>query len=247
MPLSVGKIALESALAEIYGDVGAYKNVSEFAKRKAQAIYDFAKTGIPMTILTNEPGSVSGAMTAGPVKATGLGGFDKPVPGMGLAAAKPLLMTEFIALWSHGNSVTTAKIFAKKHATAVFNYYSQAMILTKDESAGPLPAPPPAGPVTGPMTGIGGDLTDSPGMGFDAAKPILEAEIKRIWSQIGNAPPAAVPKLAKELSEAIHNFCIQGKVNTTGVIIAPAAVAPPPAPPSGAYMVGTGTAQGTIS
>jgi hypothetical protein len=243
MPLIAGKEALKSSLAGMYADVGGPKAVNEFAKKKAQAIADFVITGIPMTILTNEGGGVSGGMTSGPVKATGLGGFDKPVPGMGLAAAKPLLEAELISIWSHGGANISAPVYAQKMSQAIFNYFSQAKIQTKDQSAGPLPAPPPAGPVTGPMTGKGGTLSDSQGKGYSAAKPTLEAELKRIWSQIQTAK--SVPEFAKEMAEAIHNFCIEGKVETVGVIVAPAAV--DPVSGSGGYFPGTGTATGTVS
>jgi hypothetical protein len=247
MPLAVGKETLKSDLLAMYSDVSAFKDVGTFAKRKSQAIADFVITGIPMTILTNFPGGVAGAMTTGPVLATGIGGFDKPVPGMGLASAKDILKADLIDLWSHGGANVSAAVYAEKMATAIFKYYSEAIIQTLDTSNSPLPAPPPAGPVTGPMIGIGGTLSPVPGTGYSSAKPLLEAELKRIWSQIANDNPRSISLFAKDLSDAIHNFCIEGKVDTIGVIIAPAAVAPPPAPPAGGYFPGTGTATGVVS
>jgi hypothetical protein len=245
MSLEDGKVKLEEDLYQMYVDIGEYKSVDTFAKRKAQAIYDFAKTGIPMTILTNAPGAVVGYVTQTPVQAVGLGGFDSSAPGMGLAEAKVIFQTDYVTMWTHGGANITARIYAKKHAEIIYKYYKEAKILTIDISVGLLPAPPPVGPVTGPMIGTGGDLTSIQGIGFDAAKPILEAELIRIWSQISYENYHTVPQFALEMADAIHKFCIEGQVNTTGVIIAPAGVSPKSG--SGGYFVGTGTAVGTIS
>lgn len=245
MPLAVGKVALESVLLGLYSDVAAVKATPEFARKKAQAIYDFVITGIPMTIITTFPGPVAGAMTAGPVKGLGLGGFDKPAPGIGLAAAKPLLKQELITLYTHGNAPGTPQKFATGMATAVFNYFSQAMIQTMEDTHSPLPAPPPAGPVAGPITGKGGTLSNAQGAGYSSAKAKLESEFIRIWSKTDKE--ISVEEFATEMSEAIHAFCIEGKINTVGTFVAPAAVAPPPAPPVGAYLPGVGTGTGTVT
>ncbi len=222
----------------MYSDVGSLKSAPELAKKRAQAIYDFAKTGVPMTIITTFPGSVVGAQTAGPVKGKGLGGIDKPAPGMGLAAAKALLKQDLVSLYAHGNSPRDPMTLAKQEATAIFSYFSQAIVMTNDETSGPLPAPPPAGPVTGSIKGKGGVLSDSPGNGYDSAKSKLESELTRIYEQIQEVRSA--DQFAAEISEALHSFFIQGKVETTGTFVAPAVVAPPPAPPNGAYLPGVG-------
>lgn len=238
MSLTAGKSALQSALEAMYNNIGSEVSVPVFAKKKAQAIYDFVLTGMPMTIITTFPGPVVGAMTAGPVSGTGLGGFDKPAPGMGLSAAKPILEQDLIAMWTHGNSAKSAAEQAQKEATAIFNYYSQAIIMTTELTAGPLPAPPPVGPVTGPIIGIGGVVSAAPGTGYSSAKPILEAELIRIWSQIRSE--VSIASFAKDIATAIDAFCVQGKVDMIGTFSAPAVVALPPAPPNGSYMAGTG-------
>lgn len=247
MPLTQGKTALEAELLAMYTDIGQIKSVPEFARRKAQAIYTFAHTGVPMTIITTFGGAVVGAMTAGSVKGTGLGGFDKPVPGVGLSSAKSTLKQDLIRIWTHGNMVSSAQHFAHETAEAIFKYYSQTMILTKEDTYSPMPAPPPVGPVTGPIFGKGGTLLDAYGTGFDAAKPILENELIRIWNQIDYQNLHTVEQFAIEMSEAIHAFCIQGKVDTIGTFTAPAAVALPPAPPNGAYFPGVGAGSGLVT
>ena len=245
MPLLSGKETLKSSLMSMYSDVAGLKSVDIFAKKKSQAIASFVVTGIPMTVLINLPGGVVGSMTSGPVLASGIGGFDKPVPGMGLSSAKSILETDLVALWTHGGANVSAAVYSDKFSLAVFKYFSEAIILTLDTSNSPLPAPPPAGPVTGPMIGLGGTLTNAPGIGYGAALPTLESALKASFGAVGSE--IAIAKKAKDVTEAIHNFCIQGIVNTTGVIIAPAAVAPPPAPPNGAYFPGTGSAAGAVS
>lgn len=206
MPLSSGKDALRKELEALYGDVKAFKSVAEFARRKASAVNDFVLTGEPKTLIT----------FTNPATGTGIGGLDKPAPGMGLAAAQPIMMAKFIEIWTHGNAVKSPAEFAQKMSEAIFTYYSQAMVLTTD--VGPLTPPPgPPPPLTGSSTGIGGVLSSAPGSGYAAAKPTLEAEFKRIWSQVQSA--GSVPKYAQELALAIHQFAIQGKVTTNGVIV----------------------------
>jgi len=239
MPLSTGKSSLEATLVQLYTDGKDLHTVEEFARRKSQAIYDFVHTGIPTTVIATFPGPVIGAMTAGPVAGTGLGGFDKPAPGMGLSGAKEILKTTLIAIWSHGNAVRTYEEIARRTAQAIFEYYDQAVIMTIDVTAGPLPAPPTAGPVAGPIAGIGGvNSTSAPGSGYDSVKGALESEFIRIWKQIDYHAPRTVPQFAEEMSEAIHAFCKEGIVNTVGAFVAPALV--DPLTSSGAYFPGAG-------
>lgn len=208
MSLSSGKSNLESALVSMFSDVGALKSVETFAKRKAQAINDFALTGIPKTVISFST----------PFTGTGIGGLDKPAPGMGLPAAKPLLQAEFIQIWTHGNAASSPAIFAKKEAEAIYTYFSQAKVQTID--LGPLGSNPEDGGsfFSGSSTGIGGLLAPVPGMGYSAAKPILEQELIRIWTQVKGE--RSIAAFASEMAAAIHDFCSQGKVATTGTIIA---------------------------
>jgi hypothetical protein len=239
MPLASGKSSLQSVLESLYSDVGALKSVPEFAKKKAQAVHDFAITGMPMTLITTFPGSVSGAMTSGPVKGIGIGGIDKPTPGMGLDAAKALFEQELIGIRRHGNKAHAVPEIAQKEAAAFFNYFSQAIVMTKDETSSPLPAPPPVGPVAGSISAKGGIGKDSPGSGYDSARSKLEDALTSIWSQVKEAK--SLEELTRQEVEAYHAFFIEGKIETKGTFIAPAVVAPPPAPPMGAYLPGAGT------
>lgn len=245
MPLAVGKVALEAALGGQFGDTSGSPAAGS-AEKTAKAIVDFVKSGVPMTMITTLPGAVNGGVTSGPVTGKGIGGIDKPSPGMGLEAAKAILETELTAAMTHGGAATAAPAQASKVASAIFNYFSQAIVMTEDQSSGPLPAPPPAGPVTGPMTGQGGVVSSTPGKGYDSAKSKLESDLKDIYSDTSEGSDAA--SKAKKMAEAIHNFCKEGKVQTQGTFTAPAVVAPPPAPPNGSFLPGQGTsASSTLS
>lgn len=246
MPLAIGMVALEAALVKAYSDVGAEKPTDGFAKNIAQAINDFVLSAIPMTLIVTMPGSVAGAMTSGPVQGKGLGGLDKPVPGMGLDAAKALLEQSLVQIMTHGNASAPAAEKAKMKAKAIFDYFSQAIIMTEDKTSGPLPAPPPVGPVTGSIEGKGGVISSSPGGGYSSAKGKLESDLKAIWSQVSESKSVADQAAAE--AKAIHDFCKEGKIETKGTFIAVAAVAPPPAPPMGAYLPGIGASiMGKIS
>lgn len=200
MPLALGLPALQAELLALYLDTGAEKSVDVFAKKKAQAINDFVLTAIPMTQI----------IFAGPAVGTGIGGLDKPAPGMGLDAAKVILEQQFIAIWTHGGGVKPPAVQAQLTALAIFTYFSQAMVMTDD--LGPLD------PITmsGASTGKGGVVSSSPGKGYASAKPALEAELKRIWSQV--KAERSVAQFSKEMAQAIHDFCKEGKVTTVGVI-----------------------------
>lgn len=242
MSLSSGKADLESTLAGIWSGEGTLRSVAEYAADISQAIYTFAHSGIPTTIIITLPGAVSGAMTAGNVMGTGLGGFDKPVPGLGLTAALPGLKSDLVEVWSHRNSIKTFPVVAQQTAEAIFKYYNSAIIKTKDETHGPVPAPPATGPAAGPIFGKGGTISDSFGTGFDIALPLLKNACIQIWSQIGKE--ISREEFANNLGDAIHAFCIQGKVTTVGAFVAPAVVSPDSL--SGAYLPGIGSAVGIV-
>lgn len=238
MPLVTGLVDLQKELESMYSDTSNSKNASVFAKKTADAICKFVKTGIPMTVITTFPGAVSAAMTASSVAGKGLGGIDKPVPGAGLMAAKSILEQELSLAFNQGDNQTVAKVQAQKVATAIMNYFSQAIVMTNDKTDAPVAAPPPAGPVTGQIKGNGGVLTDKPGKGYDSAKSDLENDLKAIFERVKDTSSAS--DKAKKIAEAIHKFCAEGKIETTGTFVAPAVVAPPPATPDGAYLIGQG-------
>ncbi len=246
-PLASGKSDLKSDLAAIFGDVNKKNSASDMGKRVAAAIDKFVVTGKPMTIITTMPGSVAGAMTGGPVMGKGIGGLDKPAPGMGLDAAKAILKSQLENIFGAVNANITADDKADQIANAIFSYFSQAIVMTDDMSMGPLPAPPPAGPVMMPKLkgkgGVGG--SSSPGKGYSSAKSDLESALGNIFGEVDSKKSAG--DQAKEISDAIHAFCKEGKVDTDGMFVAPAVVAVPPAPPMGAYMPGVGMGMGKIS
>lgn len=236
MPLSAGKSELTSSLATIFGDVGGPKDARLFAQRKAQAVKAFVLTAKPMTLIITMPGPVAGAMTGGPVEGKGLGGHDKPSPGMGLNSAHSILTQNLIEIYTHGNVATDYHVFASKIAGAVFSYFSEAMVMTKDKSKSPVPAPPTSGPAAGAIFGIGGVEKDIPGIGYDAAYPALEESFYQIFTTIQTA--GTVPQYAARISDAIHAFCLEAIITTIGTFVAPAAV--DPISQSGAYFPGVG-------
>jgi hypothetical protein len=183
-----------------YLDTKELKSVSVFAKKRANAIHDFLKSAIPMTQIT----------FSNPSSGEGIGGLDKPVPGKGLSAALSSFESEILAVWSHGGSVSSPSVISQKEALAIFNFMSQAKVMTKD--LGPLSPET----MSGPSTGEGGIESDKPGPGLSSAKPILEKELKRIWLQVGTEVSAK--KLAKEYAKAIMEFCKAAQIKTTGVI-----------------------------
>jgi len=266
MPLIQGKQTLEKDLLKIYNQSTKLRTTREWARDKVNAIHKYCKSGIPMVKITNIPGGVVSGLTIGPVTGFGLGGFDKPSPGIGLEAAKPLLKAALIAAWSHGGSVKPYSVVAKQTAEAIHNYYSQAIIQTIEKSPLTLPCPPTSGPAFGPMKGKGGVLTSNQGNGFTGrklkpyppnpvtdeddlytkdAKMIFTEELIRIWDQIDWKNPISVSQFATELSEAIHAFCIEAKIVTEGFISAPASV--DSLTGSGSYSVGSGIGKGSVT
>jgi hypothetical protein len=208
MPLTAGKIALAQDLAAIYSDTGGMESVDIFAQKKARAILKFVLTGIPKTLIT----------FVNPIAGTGVGGLDSIVPGSGLPSALPGLKAQYLKNWNHGGAVSAPIVFATKEAQAIFDYFSQTKVQTID--LGPLTpiAPPPAPPpLMGPSIGSGGTLTSLPGSGYQSALPGLVSAFKANWSQVATA--RSIEQCAQDESQAIHNFCVQGKVTTTGLIV----------------------------
>lgn len=246
MPLASGKSGLKSDLLAIYNNIGLDgQTAADQARKKAAAIHKYVLTGKPMTIITTFPGPVVGAQTAGPVTGKGMGGLDKPVPGMGLSAAKSILEAQLTAMYYSYS--TSADQKADEEASAIHAYFSQAIVMTNDKTDGPVPCPPVAGPAAGSIKGKGGVLSDAPGKGYDAAESELASALEAIMGSVGSQNESAADK-AKKTAAAIHAFCIEGKVDTQGTFVAPAAVAPPPAPPMGAYFPGIGAStSGKIS
>lgn len=240
----LNKPQLEQALKSLYEETSVQKSAAEFAHKTAQAVFDFAITGIPMTQIVTMPGAVALAMTVGPVLGTGVGGIDKPSPGMGLEPAKKLLEANLIQIYTHGNKNRSPAEIARQMSDAIYHYFSQAIVMTHDTSGSVLPAPPPLGPVTGGLTGTGGVLSSLPGKGYSAAKPLLENALRGIYSSVGNSKNVA--QAAREVSDALHSFFQEGVVQTTGTFTAIATV--DVITSSGAYSAGVGSSvQGVLS
>ena len=174
MPLSSAKQSFISQLTGIYSDVSQKKTWSAYANREADAIHAFIIQAIPQTKITTDAGGVSGYNTQGPVKGRGIGGLDKRSPSMGLPAAKRILEQDLKNAYTHGDVNNPASVQARKIATAIQKYMLSAIVRTKEITAGPMPAPASSGPVQGPIKGLGGVLSDKPGMGYKAAKPRLK-------------------------------------------------------------------------
>jgi hypothetical protein len=243
MPLASGKDGLKSALLDVFNDVDKEKSASDRADKWSAAIKDFVLTGMPMTIIVTMPGGVLPAgATGGPVMGKGIGGFDKPAPGMTLKGAKMILKTQLTKIFGPGKSADEK---ADQISTAIFSYFSQAMVQTMDMSSGPdMIAAPGPGPmlVQGMIKGKGGvndDSPASPGKGYSSAKSDLKDALQKAFENVKDGEKSAGDQ-ADKIATAIHNFCIEGKVDTMGMYIAPYATAVPPPPPAGAFMPGVG-------
>lgn len=197
MSLSGSKSDLISALTGIYSYISTVKSSAELADRKSKAIMKFFLSGKPETVIS----------FASPATGTGIGGIDKSSPGMGLAAAMPILQSQYIEIWTHHNQASAAVTFATKETEALYTFFTSAMVMTID-SGGLDPIS-----MSGGSMGIGGTLAPAPGMGLTAAQPILAAQYTTIWSALSPKEVSA----AKE-ALAIFNFATQAIVNTTGVI-----------------------------
>ena len=225
-----------SSLSNIYGDIKEPKTHPDYTSRECDAIHAFIITATPMTIISTLPGGVGGYTTAGPVSGNGIGGIDKKVAGMGLDAAKKILENDLKNAYSHGNTPHPSSIQAVKIATAIEKYMLQAIVRTKDITAGPRPAPASSGPVAGPIKGLGGIKTNKPGIGYKAAKPKFKQTMTSIYSRIEKEYSHA--EKAKQIADAIHAFAIEGIVKTDGTFSAGAAVSSESG--SGSYFAGTG-------
>ena len=242
--LATAKQSFISDLTGIYSDVSDKKTHAAYANRECDAIHKFIIQAIPMTLITTNPGGVSGYTTQGPVSGQSLGGLDKRSPGMGLAAAKSILEIDLKNAYTHSGVNNPARIQATKIAIAIEKYMLQAIVRTKEITPGPLLAPATSGPVTGSIDGFGGVKTDKPGSGYQAAKPKFKQTMAQIYSKVEKEFTHA--QKAQEVANAIHAFAIQGIVKSKGNFQAGAAVSPESG--SGAYFPGNGQSiQATLS
>lgn len=252
MPLAVGVTALTAALSTSW--VNVLNTPPTAASEFANANMTFAMTGIPMTIDTGllAPGqTVAGFTTVSPgaVSGTGIGGIDVPAPGMGLAAAKAILVTQLTTAFA--NVLNTPPTAASSVANAILAFLSQAKVMTTVTGTVPPGAavPPPAGPV-GPAAytgaGIGGiEIPAGPGLSTGLAACISSLSLQ--FANVMNTPVG----VASGIADALELFFMTGMVNTVANGTAsggPAAVDPlsgsgstlPPGSPA------TGTGTGTI-
>lgn len=244
MSLQLGLLELEKDLLSVFNTPKEGNTAKIQAQKLADAIYKYVKTGMPMTTIVTIPGVVAAATTQGNVTGSGIGGFDAPVPKGGLSQSS--LESSFVSLWDSPKEGFTAQVQAKKIANAIHSYFSQAIIKTKDETSGPLPAPPPVGPVSGAISGNGGIDTDTPGKGYDSVKDDLINSLTDFWNDQKSDNPKTTKERANKIAGAIHSFCKEGKVSTSGTITAPAVV--DPTSTSGSYLAGAGTSSsGSVS
>jgi hypothetical protein len=234
--LALGKQEFIQKLTALYNDVKMPKTHPDYANRECDLIHAFIIKATPMTTITTNGGGVGGYQTAGPVRGKGLGGIDKRSPSMGLDSGKNILEQDLNNIYTHRDTLYSAADRAQKVVDAIEKYIKSAIVRTNDLTSGPLPAPAPAGPVQGPIRGIGGVKTDRPGTGYNAAKPKFKSDLNNIYKAIDREISSA--QKAKEISQAIHDFTIQGIVKINGTFVAGASVSTESG--SGSYQQGTG-------
>jgi hypothetical protein len=130
---------------------------------------------------------------------------------------------------------------ADQISTAIFSYFSQAMIQTQEKTDAPDMIIAPGGGVLAMkmIKGKGGVKTNSQGKGYSSAKSDLESALKDAFSAVNDGEKSAADQ-AQKISDAIHNFCVEGKIDMMSMYIAPYVTAVPPPPPAGAFMPGVG-------
>ena len=244
MALAIARQQFTQELTDIYGDIKKPKTHADYANRMCDSIHKFIIQALPMTKISTFPAGVSGYQTQGPVKGTSIGGLDKRAPGMGLASAKKILEQDLLNAFMHGNTPHPASVQAQKIGMAIEKYMLQAIVRTKEVTKAPMPAPASSGPVQGLIDGIGGVLSDKPGIGYKAAKPRLKEMITATYAKIEKEYSHA--EKARDWSEAIHTFAIEGIIKTKGTFKAGATVSSESG--NGAYQPGTGQSiTGTLS
>jgi hypothetical protein len=242
--LALAKQKFISDLTSNYSDVSEKKTWSVFANRECDAIHSFIIKAIPMTLISTFSGGVSGYATQGPVQGKAIGGLDKRSPSIGLQAAKKILEQDLLNAYSHHDLNNPSRIQAIKIANAIEKYMLSAVVRTKEITKGPRPAPATSGPVQGPIEGLGGVLTDRPGIGYQAAKPRFKKDMEGIYSKIDKNFPHS--QKAREIADAIHKFAVEGIIKTKGTFVAGAAVSPKSG--NGGYFPGQGQSiTGTLS
>ena len=205
---------LSSGLLPIFSNVGPDASARGKADEMAAAIYDYCTSGIPQCVLMTEPGDPGG------ISGTGMGGIDKPAPGTGLDQSK--LAKGLEAAQQNSDSVQKS---ADLIAGAVHSYFSQARIKTNDSNGGP-----PG------ITGKGGIDKSSPGKGLSSAKKDFADALFAVYSDVSGG--ATAQQKAEQLAAAIHAFCQEGRVETSGTFAAP--------PIGLSFGPGAGTSRGEI-
>lgn len=258
MPLAVGQVSLAAALAASWANTSPSQTPPTAATDMANASMSFGQTGIPMTVdtVTVAPGQVIVAVTTTPgtVTGSGIGGIDVPSPGMGLDAAKSILVATLTGIFADTSPANTPVTTANSVATAIMNFLSQAMVMTNINGVSPpgQAAPPPVGPlVPGPWSGSGiGSLESTSGAGLASGLPSL---IAALTATFANTTPVQTPaSVSADIGDAMLAFykmamitCVDNGVAGGGVC----AVAPPPLPPTGSTVgpsSGSGTGTGSI-
>jgi hypothetical protein len=200
MSLKTGLPQLIQDLYEISKDVAEGKPASIMAKREAEAIKKFLRSGVPKTLITF-PGTVTG-----PSVGSGVGGIDTTAPGSGLAAGADEAKADVSASWDHKDEPSNSLEFAKKRAQSVYDYFSKAKVQTIDNTAGP----------SGPVTGIGGLFSSSPGPGLDSGVDKFVADLTSVYSKVQELRP--IGPCATEYMAAMESFCKLIKVETVGTM-----------------------------
>ena len=263
MALASGVSAYKSTLQSTFTNVQGTLPI-DAATAILQGGQTFAMTGVPMTVATGllAPGqAVSGFVTASPgsVTASGIGGIDVPSPGMGLAAAKAILIADLTVLFSNVTQANTYVFAATTISNAVLAFLSQAMVMTNVTGIVPpgSPVPPTSGPVgPGTYTGTGiGSLESTSGAGMASVVTALIAALTAEFLKgftVAQAMTVTPATIAAFIADKLESLYLAIMVNTTdsgSAVGGPAVVDPitgsgstlPPGSPS------TGTGTGAIT
>lgn len=217
MPLSAGKTALANALLASWAQI--FTNTApSVASDFANANLAFAETGVPTvavtgTLAAGQVVAVFVTTTPGAVAGAGVGGIDTPTPGIGLAAAKSILVTSLTAVFA--NNLNTVVQAADGVADAIYTYLSQAKILTSSTGTCAPGALVPAlvGPVGSSAwsgAGTGGIESSSPGPGLAVALAGLVTDMTLGWADLLNTPL----QIAQDIADALETFFESALVTT---------------------------------
>ena len=145
-----------------------------------------------------------------------------------LALARQKFISDLTNIYSDIQEKKTHSVYANRECDAIHAFYIQALPMTVITTfAGGVSGFTTAGPVQG--TGLGGIDKRVPAIGLDAAKSILERDLKNVYSH-GDVPhPASVQaqKIVKAIEKYLKSAIVRTKEITASPMPAPASSGPP--------------------